>query len=371
MKVAHLVDTFHVGGAQRLLLTFMEMAKRHGYAQPVFVSLQSEPFDSPIPGLLESIGGRVIKMSVNTLLDPAVAFQVAKVLREERVELLQTHLVHANIVGPLAGALLGIPVVSTLHSTRAAPEGRYRLRALAETISLRYFSKCVIAVGYKVAEMHQKRLKGQRLEVIPNSVISSPVLDAHEKKLLREEVAKDPDRKIIYSVGRFVPLKGYYDMITAFAGVRKRYSQAFLAMVGDGDLRPELEAYTHELGIQDHVNFLGIRNDVQKLLRAGDMYVSSSRWEGLSMAMLEAMSAGLPVLSTNVGDAPQLLADGRGVLIPPKDVSAMENAMCDLLHDPERLHRMGKAGQAFVEANFAVEAWFERIINLYRQVSGR
>jgi glycosyltransferase involved in cell wall biosynthesis len=369
MKIAHLVDTFHVGGAQRLLITFMEMAKNQGGSQPVFLSLRTEPVDSPIPGLLESFGGRVIKMEMDTLLDPTVVVRLARVLRDEKIDVLQTHLVHANIVGPLAGRLIDIPVIATLHSTRATPEGRYRLRALAETISLRYFSKCVIAVGYKVAEIHRKRLKGQRLEVILNSVISSPRLTDNEKRLLREEVARDVARTVIYSVGRFVPLKGYHDMITAFAGVQRQYPKAFLAIVGDGDLRSELESHTRALGIQEHVNFLGIRNDVQKLLESGDLYVSASHWEGLSMAMLEAMSAGLPILSTNVGDAPQLLADGRGVLIPPKNIMAMENAMCDLLRDPDKLHRMGEAGHAFVDANFAADAWYKKMLDLYRRVS--
>lgn len=371
MKVAHFVDTFHVGGAQRLLLTFMEMAKRQNHVQPVFVSLHSEPSGSPIAGLLEAVGGRVVFMNIGSLLEPSALFKVARILRDEKIDVVQTHLVHANIIGPLAGSLLGIPVISTLHSTKAPPDGRYGLRALAETISLRYLARCVIAVGYKVAEMHRDRLKGQRLEVIPNAVVSSPVMDSRDLNHIRMEVAGSVDRKIIYSVGRFVPLKGYFDLITAFADVHKKHPQAFLAMVGDGDLRAGLEDHACDLGIRDHINFLGIRSDVQELLRAGDVYISTSHWEGLSMAMLEAMLAGLPVISTDVGDAPKLLADGRGVLIPPQDISTIENALNGMLQDIDRSRQMGEAGRKYVEANFAPEAWFKKVMDLYRQVSDR
>ena len=111
----------------------------------------------------------------------------------------------------------------------------------------------------------------------------------------------------------------------------------------------DLEAQAFSLGVKQDVHFLGFRDDIPRLLAAADIFVNCSDWEGLSIAMLEAMAAGLPVLATNVGDAPSLLANGRGVLIPPQDPDALKMALLDLLGSPEVCKNMGRSARNFVE----------------------
>ncbi len=364
MRIAHLIDSLHWGGAEKWIASFAEVARLRGLDVTV-ISLQAFIANNPYRTQLESFGAKVEALSITRLYKPAAVPILTRVFRSGGFDVIQTHLSHANVLGTFAGRLAGIPVVATLHSTHLDTRGHYRMRSMAEQIALRYIACQIIAVGNGVAEAHRVRLGSKELNVVPNAVKSGLVLADSERRNLRADLAGDPNRTIIIAVGRMVLLKGYAELLTAFAEVRKDHSEAFLLIVGDGSLRGDLESQASALGIAGDMRFLGLRTDVPRLLAASDIFVNNSYWEGLSMSMLEAMAAGLPIIATNVGEAPFLLADGRGSLISPRDVSALITSLRNMLNDSSIRKGAGDAARSFAESHYALDPWFDKVLEVY------
>ena len=367
MKVAHLIDTLAWGGAQKLLVDFATEAVPRGLDVVVIVLRETGNL-SPYPPLLEKAGARVSFLSIATLYDLSAIPQLLEILRKEDVDILHTHLSHANILGGIVGRLARIPVVSTLHNTRLSSMRNTLGRLFVERIVLRFLTSKVIAVGHTVANTHQPFFPGDKLRTVPNPVNNSVELSV-KRDALRQEISGDSCRKIALTIGRLIMQKGYSEMLSAFVKVHSQHPDAVLAFAGDGYLREDLEEQARSLGLDGSVRFLGYREDILNLLGASDLYVNSSYWEGLSIAMLEAMSVGLPVLATSVGDAPYLLAEGRGVLVPPGDIETFAREFSHLLEDPEELKTLGEKGRAYVEKHHSVEAWVGATLEIYNSLT--
>ena len=348
-----------------MMVLFAEASKSRNL-QLMVISLRPNVTNSLFPAQLESLGVRVVTLSIHNLYNLSAIPTLVRIFRREKFDVVQTHLEHSNILGTLAGRLTGIPIVATLHTTQVRPVGRFHgLRRVAEKYALRYGARRVVAVGHRIADSYRQKIGRKEIDVIPSAVKSGALLSSEERLALRQKLTGDPNRPLILSVGRLMIDKGYADLLTGFAQARQRYPEAFLVVIGEGELRNDLESRVASLGLTDHVRFLGARDNVPNLLAAGDIYVNSSHREGLSMAILEAMAAGLPVLATKVGDAEYLLADGRGVMIEPHDPTALAAAMCALLDQPKTMLMLGKAAQAFTEKRYTLGQWLESFLRVY------
>jgi len=368
MHIAHLIDSLEIGGAQKLLVLFAEEAKLRGLKITI-ISLTTKYSSGAIVDELKSLGVRVEFLTIYKLYDPTALPRLLRVLRKENIDVLQTHLGHSNILGVMAGTLSHIPVVATLHSTHAHRTGRlYRLRAVIGQYSLRFGARRVIAVGQKIGELYRDKLTRKTIiDVVPNPVKRNSELAQSERDALRKEIAGDVNRFLILSVGRLQPEKGLNDLLTAFSKVIEKHSSAMLIIVGDGEILGELKSFAASLGLAESVRFTGERNDVPALMSASDMYISASYREGLSLAMLEAMAAGLPILATKVGDTEFVLNEGRGLMISPHDVPALTDGMCYLIENPQKMKEMSGAARVFVEANYSPESWMKRLLDIYEK----
>lgn len=369
MKVAHLIDTLWWGGAQIVLVDFANAAIPRGLEMVVIVLRWK--MEAPYPLLLEQAGARVRFLSATTLYDPSILPRLVAMLREEKIDILHTHLSHANIWGGIAGRLMGIPVIATLHNIRLPSQRKISIRPLIERLVLRFLTTKLTAVGKNVADTHEGEFPLEKVHIIPPPVKILAGLSETERNKLRTEIAGDSYHKIALAVGRFVPQKGFPGLLSAFADVRHRNPDVILALAGDGHLRAELEAQASSLSLNGSVRFLGYREDISDLLGACDLYVSSSHREGFSRAMLEAMSAGVPVLATGVGDARYLLAEGRGALVPPGDVEAFAREFSRLLENPEALRALGEKGRAYVHEHHSVDAWLDALLEIYTSLTGK
>lgn len=365
MRIAHLIDSLHWGGAQKLLILFAEEAKSRGLDFTI-ISLRPNTKNSPYPAQLESMGVRVIMLSIDRLYSPNALPTLIKLFRQERFNVVQTHLQHANILGMLAGRIAGVPTIATLHSTNVHVQGYFHyLRQIADWLTLNYGARRVIAVGYSVADAYQKKIRARKIDVIPNAVRIEAELSLDERGKIRRELTGDASHPLIITVGRLMVDKGYADLIASFAHVHERHPQAFLVIVGDGELRSDLESYVLELGLSNCVRLTGARTDVPKLLAASDMYVSSSYREGLSVALMEAMAAGLSILATNVGDTQYLLGKGQGIMVEPHDIPALTREMNLLLDDPAKMKRLGVEAYDFVKTHYAPGPWLDQLLGVY------
>jgi len=170
---------------------------------------------------------------------------------------------------------------------------------------------------------------------------------------------------VVGTVGNLRAVKDYPCLLRAFAWARERVGDAALVFVGDGAERPRLEALAGELGVADAVRFAGARTDVARMLRLFDVFALSSRTEGISVALLEAMATGLPAVVTDTGGNPEVVVEGQtGRLAPVGDPERLGEALADLLADPGRRRAMGEAARERVVAEFSLE----RMIGAYESI---
>jgi glycosyltransferase involved in cell wall biosynthesis len=175
------------------------------------------------------------------------------------------------------------------------------------------------------------------------------------------------DAFLIGNVGRLNWAKDQAGLIRAFAQVHAHHPSAALLLIGDGELRAELEQRAHFEGVRDAVHFLGDRNDVRDLLQGLDLFVLSSASEGYSMALLEACAAALPIIATDVGGNSEIIDSGcTGQLVPPGEPDALAEAMLHLLDKPHLASAYGQAARVWVETHGSLEAMADHYERLYQ-----
>ncbi len=275
---------------------------------------------------------------------------------------------YANILGTFAASVAGVPVIATLHSTDVTIGWKPRLLKHLEDICLRKFATRILAVGNMVAEAHAGSYGNRRVDVIPNGIAKPEPIPSQARARLRRKIAGDERSSIIITVGRFTRAKGYEDMIEAFSLLRDTTSKPVLLMVGAGSMADSIKQRIESLHLSQSVTITGERNDVPQLLASSDVYASSSHREGLPLAVLEAMMAGLPVVATSVGDIPNVVTDGTGVVVPPHQPEMLADALDDLLKNPEKRRAMGKAAQQRAMEEYSIDAWMQKHLALYRDV---
>jgi glycosyltransferase involved in cell wall biosynthesis len=261
--------------------------------------------------------------------------------------------VHAH--NPKVGALAAMAVRSACRGARPAlvttyhgvPPARARLAALALRTS-----DHVVAVSESLArELAGHGVPRGRLTVIPNGVPAAEPLEDAERARLDEELGL-AGRPVVTAVGRLVPQKAHSRLIEAAA---RQEARARFLIVGDGPLRGELERQAASLGLDGTVRFTGARRDARAIIARSDLLVFSSEWEGLALAAVEALAAGVPVISTDVAGSAELLSTGAGLVVA-RDPGAIAEAVAGLLADAPRRERMGAEGRRLHAERYSSES---------------
>lgn len=365
LRTVQIIDNLIIGGAQKLLVTLAGQAQ--AYSLDVTIVSLSSNNDRVILDELSRLGTKVKIFPAKHLLDLRRIFRLARFLSSQEFDLVQCHLTYANIIGTLCGRLAGLPVVNTLHSIEDVLQEFHPMIGFLETWAMRYWANRIAAVGHTIRDSFQSRLRGRSIDVIPNAVSVPVRITQAERTKLRKEIAGDPSKTILISVGRFAPAKGYEDLVLAFSMLVTSHPDIVLLLVGDGPLFGEIHNLVSQSGLEKNVFLAGRRNDVPSLLAASDLYVSSSHWEGLPLAILEAMTVGLPIVATSVGDIPRVVTPDIGLVVPSHQPESIAEAIAKLLDEPARLRQMGAAGRALVVEQYSPQAWMERLLNLYEQ----
>jgi glycosyltransferase involved in cell wall biosynthesis len=365
MRVAQLIDALRpAGGAEKLQLNFAEAIQGRAVELSILTLGENDP---GVVAQMRAMGVDVREFSSSSFLDPVRALRLVRHVREEGFDILHTHLVRSTLLGGLAGRLCDVPVVSTIHNTKHNRKLSKILR-WAEGRMLRTGVDRVIAVGWQTAEVHAERLHPRSIDVIPNAVPRFEDACRGERESIRRTLGASDHETVLVSVGRLHPQKGYTDLIEAFRRLLDRCGNLRLWIVGCGTLETELRRAVADPALEGRVQLLGLREDVPRVLAASDLYVSSARWEGLPVSILEAMSAGLPVVATRVGDVPRIVDDRNGWLVPAGEPAALAACLEEALSDPERLEARGREGERRSLDEFGLETWADRILDLYDQV---
>lgn len=293
-------------------------------------------------------------------LDWRLPWQLARLARQQRIDVIHTHNAAAHLYGALAGALAGVRVLHTEHGKNVGLEASaHRVNRFAAR-----FTDFTVAVSEKNAEIAvaHEGARPDALAVVPNGIPVEAFARPVDRGSLRRELGVPADAKIIGTIGRLVREKNHALLLRAFAGLAASDASAHLVLAGDGPLRAELQQQAGE-----RVHFLGQRSDVATLLGCFDAFVLSSSTEGMSMALLEAMAAGCPIVVTAVGGNVELIQNGQnGLVVPPDDDEALAIALARVLSESLEARRLGDNARAVAQRRYSVEQMARQYETLYR-----
>jgi glycosyltransferase involved in cell wall biosynthesis len=273
-------------------------------------------------------------------------------------DVLHTHNPAAHIIGAPAARLSGVPVV--VHTRHGMHDVSGWKNVVGNRLAT-WLTDRLLAVSGRAAEASRvvDRVSERKLEIIHNGVD----LNLFQARPIR---LKGEVSKAVHVARLDYPTKDQRTLLRALRIVVDRHPGFSLEIVGDGPDRPTLEALRDELQLGSNVSFLGARHDVNELLPSADLFVLSSTTEGLPMTILEAMAAGLAVVSTDVGGISEAVAAGQtGLLVPPQSPAALAAAILELVNDPRRAEQMGLAGRRRVEEKFDVRMIASRYQEIY------
>lgn len=366
MKILQIIDTLEIGGAEKLSITLAQQARKNNIALSI-ISLRASKGKFDFTPQLEELGAKIVFFPAPKLFNLSRLRTIAKFIKEGKFSVIHTHLTSANIIGGLIGKSQGIPVVATLHSTAQAERHTNFLRDKIEIWTLRLATK-VLGVGEKVSDVFQPIL-GREVITLSNAVDENPGLNARERKTFRTRFGLDSHQPTFISVGRLVPDKAHDDLLAAFKIIHENNPESKLLIVGEGYLEEPLKEKSKELGLKQAVRWLGARDDVPNLLAISDIYISASRREGLSLSILEAMMASLPLTLTNVGENARLVKEDAGILVPHDAPEELAKAAIKILAMPNYGKKLGTAGLARARAEYGAEQWFFRLMKIYDEIT--
>ena len=368
MKVLQIIDSLRVGGAQTLETVFAREMLRRG-EQVKVISLNPPDIHSPIYRELQQLNVEVTSIPLRSLADLWRTRRIEAEIRASGADIVHTQLNYANIHGTLAAHWAGIPSVASLHNASVHLYSYKPYRTRLETRALSRYARRIIACGHTVARVQQPRFKNKTLDVIPNPVPDLPEISKVQRQNARREFLVDGKGLLLASVGRLIPEKGYADLIEAFAQAYPNLPHpARLLIVGKGPWQAELQAQIEKNGLTESILLIGERNDVPTLLAASDMYISSSHYEGQSLAVLEAMLSALPVIATDVGDNRQIIMAECGLVLPSQQPEQLAQGILRLANDPKERKHLGQNASRCVQKNYAPAIWVERLLALYAEV---
>ena len=268
----------------------------------------------------------------------------------------------AAVAARLADPTGRAPVLSTYHGVP-----HEEVDTAAKILRL---ADCVVCVSDDLAaQMRDRGLSEGKLRVIPNGVPDADPLTAAERARIDAELGLAPDDQVVSIVGRFAPQKAHDRFLRAAARVLRKHPRARFLLVGDGELRPGVEALARELELGDRAIFTGVRDDAQALIARSDLLVFSSAWEGLSIAALEALARGVPVVSTEVEGMRDILLAGAGLVVEHDD-EALAAAIGRVLDDEGLRSRLGAEGRRIHGESYSVARMARAYRDLYEALAG-
>jgi glycosyltransferase involved in cell wall biosynthesis len=372
LRILHVITSLDVGGAQKHLLSLVKGLRGRGHTADVAF------FKNPsMVGPFSETGATLFDLSARGTFSPLLLPKLAGILRQGRYQVVHTHLLKADTYGTLAGVVAGTPVrVASKHN-----DERALLKpavALVHGLISRLDHRVVALSDYVALYVATLgRVDSTRISRIYYGLPASSAEADDAGRRLRTELGIPYQAPLLATVGRLTEQKGLLYLLEAMAIVHRQLPEARLLVVGDAqDGRDEykqgLLRTRAKLGLEETVLFTGVRDDVPAVMRAIDLFVMASLWEGFGLVFLEAMAAAKPIVATRVSAIPEVVADGvTGLLVPPQDSGALAEAMLLLLNAPERGRQMGKAGLIRLQEHFTEERMVDEIECLYLELLGQ
>ncbi|HSJ30225.1 MAG TPA: glycosyltransferase family 4 protein [Longimicrobiales bacterium] len=363
-NVLHLINTAGPGGAETVFENIVRYLPRDRWRSVPVV--RNEGW---LPDRLREAGHEPVILGSRTRHDVAYYSALRSLIRERGIDLVHAHYFGPAVSAGLLGLLCGIPAVATLHGTGdLSPNESFRALKLA---AVRRGVTRLIFVSAPLRDSYLPRLgiDRRRAVVIPNGV-EPHFFRPTVSRAVRAEIGAGPEDFVIGSVGNIRHAKGYDLLLRAVAELIPELPHLRLVIAGDdgAGLKRDLDALSSHLRLSGRVHFLGFRPDVRDVLSALDLFVVSSRTEGFSIAAVQAMAAGLPVLATRSGGPEMILQDGMsGVLVGADSPTALADGIRRLYRDPEERRRLALTGRESAASRFTVEEQVRSYALIYEE----
>ncbi len=358
LRILHVDPERHWGGGEAQVLGLTRYLHRAGH-----ISHVATPMHGVLAQRLQHDNLTVQPLSVRNHLDGLAGWRLRRLVRRERYDLVHFHTARAHALSPWLHALPARRLVTR----------RMDYPVKAGWLSRFLYSRqvdMVIAISSGVAAaLESVHISDKAIRIIPSGVDTRQFLPtASQRMAIRRQYGLGADTTVILMAGALTKRKSPHTLIEAAAQLRSHCQQGQYAkqtgqalslhyfICGDGPLRQELEAHVRALGLASVFHFAGFCRDVSAYLAAADIFVHTPVWEGLGVAVIEALAAGLPVVASRAGGIPEIITDREtGLLIPTQDSSALCNALLQCLRHPDWAKTLGSHGQSKVRTHFDIE----------------
>lgn len=381
-RVLHVITQLELGGAQRSTLELLRHLDRWRYE----LTLASAP-GGPLEEDARAIPD-VTVVTVPSLVRPLHPWRdlravrsLTRLIRQGKFDIVHTHSSKAGILGRWAAAQAGVPVIChTIHGFAfhaGQPAWIRRAYQAAERAAAKMTTRLITVSQHDAAIGLSAGIGASgQYRHIPYGIdvgrFHRNGLTAHAA---RGRLGLRPDAPTLGTVACFKPQKAPLDFLAMCAQIRHAMPNLQAVMVGDGALRPAIEQQRRALGLEGMVHLLGWRRDIPEVLSALDVFVLTSRWEGLPMSVLEAQAMEVPVVVTDTGGVRDCIIDGvNGSLVPIGDLEGLSRRVVELLRDAEAARAMAAQGEATVTERFSVERMVQTTETMYAEAletSGR
>lgn len=365
-------DTPQVGGAELQMFLLAKFLDKKKFT-PVLACSNYPALDRWCDNFLKE-GIKVLRLNVKHKHDPKHFFELRKIIKEEKIDLL-----HAHVWNPAscryafsAASSRKTPIITTEHDP-------FKLSLIKDIFKKNSLKKTKTIVT--VSEANQKVLKKlypefkEKFVVIPNGIDTTwwhsqslRFTDLDRKKIKEELFLANENSLIIISVAELHERKGLKYLIEAIPEVSVKFPNTKLVIVGEGPERSELEKLVKKFGIENHVILTGRQKEIPKLLKCADIFVLPSRREAFGLVILEAMITGLPIIASETGGIPEIITDKKtGILVKPENSSAISAALIDLIAHPEKRQKLSAAGEKLVHEKFEAKKMAEEYEKIYEE----
>ncbi len=379
IRVLHVITRLERGGAPAVLLEVLQRCDKRQFEHHIATGLAQEP-EKDMIAFARDMGFQVFVIpalvrDVQPFLDMYALLKLYFLIRKGRYDIVHCHTSKGGFIGRLAARLAKVKcIIYSPHGDIF--EGYFgkiksRFFIWLERFSARFTDK-IITLTKSGIEPYIKAGIGQKsqFDYIYNGVdIESLRKRKVDRIQKRQELGVENDCFLVVTAGRLVPVKGHTYLITAIAQVITEIPNIRLVFLGDGELRGELSGQVKTLGLEEHVLFWGMRNDVPEIISCSDLFVLPSINEGFGVVLLEAMAMKCPIVATNVGGVPEVVLDGdTGILVPPRDHVQLARGIIQLLKDNSLALQMAECGYQRLKACFDIRETVSKTEHLYKEL---
>lgn len=361
-KILFFTVDSRIGGTEKMVISLAASLPKEEFS----VSILTIKPKGPLHEMARSLGISADTLGIRSRLNGFLApMRLFRFLLENRFDIIHTFLFQANNLGRVVGWLANVPV--RIGSQRSTDYWRRPYHDLLDRITIP-FSRIIVSNSEAGRKMLMRRvgLASEKIVFIPNGVPPAAVIP---KEKAKEILGFSSEAFLIGSAGNLRAPKGYQYLLPAFREVALKYPEVKLLIAGEGPLRRTLERFSRRLGVSEKVFFLGFKKDLSVFYSGLDLFAMPSLWEGMPVALLEALSYGLPVVATAVSGIPEVMSDGcEGFLVAPANPQQIAAGMSELLNNPQKRLEMGNRGRARVASEYSREKMIAAYVNLYRDM---